>query len=186
MEIEQRQASKISSSRVVVSKANTMASRRRQAEQPGWAFGQKPRKGLALHRQTYIHRLSDLPAHSSADAKPCLHVLGDFSLCLLVNSSMLPPQFHSYIYAYFSFPVIHGRTAFGIVANVPRHPRGGTGRLPWGPPRPPTSAEHVHSRQLSPVSMGDVHARLVLMVLVTGLLMPVIHTSPNYALATMP
>lgn len=40
------------------------------------------------------------------------------------------------IHAYLSFPVTHGRTAFGIVANVPRHPRGGTGRLPWGPPRP--------------------------------------------------
>ena len=78
MEIEQRQANKITSSSVV-SKANTMPSRR-QAEQPGWAFGQKPRKGLALHRQTYIHRLSDLSAHSSADAKPCLHVLIDFSL----------------------------------------------------------------------------------------------------------
>ena len=60
MEIEQRQASKISSSRVVVSKANTMASRRRQAEQPGWAFGQKPRKELALHRQTYIRQMTVL------------------------------------------------------------------------------------------------------------------------------
>ena len=84
MEIEQRQANKITSSSVV-SKANTMPSRRRQAEQPGWAFGQKPRKGLALHRQTYIHRLSDLPAHSSADAKPCLHVLIDFSLYVCMS-----------------------------------------------------------------------------------------------------
>lgn len=98
MEIEQRQANKITSSSVV-SKANTMPSRRRQAEQPGWAFGQKPRKGLALHRQTYIHRLSDLPAHSSADAKPCLHVLIDFSLyvCLYMNNSMLPSQYRPFL-----------------------------------------------------------------------------------------
>ena len=98
MEIEQRQASKITSSSVV-SKANTMPSRRRQAEQPGWAFGQKPRKGLALHRQTYIHRLSDLSAHNSADAKPCLHVhiAASLNVCLLIENSMLPSQYHPYI-----------------------------------------------------------------------------------------
>ena len=53
---------------------------------------------------------------------------------------------------------------------MPRHPRGGTGRLPWVPPRPPTSA--VHTRQLSLFSMCYVHVHLALTVLVTGLLMP--------------
>lgn len=76
-----------------------------------------------------------------------------------MNNSILPPQYHSYICRPLLYPCPRAY-GFGIVAKVPRHPRGGTGRLPWAPPRPPTSA--VHTRQLSLFSMCYVHAHLAL------------------------
>ena len=163
MEIVQRRASKISSSRVV-SKANTMAPRR-QAEPPGWAFGQKPRKGLALHRQPYIHPLTyQIFLHTT------LHMPNLVCTCSVTSAcnrfwSITTCHHHDYpdIYTYLCSPVTHGRPAIGLVANVPRHPRGGTERLPRSPPRPPTSV--VHGRQLSRFSiMCYVHTDLVITV----------------------
>jgi NO-binding membrane sensor protein with MHYT domain len=92
MEIEQRQASKISSSRV--SKANTMPSRDARRNSPGGLCSARPvaaehHVGKATYRltgyQIFLHatlQMSNLV---------CMHVLCDFSLVLHMYNTMLPP-----------------------------------------------------------------------------------------------
>jgi hypothetical protein len=85
---------------------------------------------LALRDASHEHKVNT-SARISADAKPCLHVTADFSVYLTCISSAASSDIQyrqhtiiatSYYFINLLFPH-HGRTTFGIVANVPRHSR---------------------------------------------------------------